>query len=149
MPHSIVRRRNPAFIEKLENRQLLSMAAPIAVGAPIVQQTVVIGIGGTSGVSFTGDNGLYDGITIRHATATITFSGEGVFVNMQGHSFFRKSLVETIESIAITNALPYRASLAVTTSYGPGLVNLGSISGGNLSSIIAPTANLVGDINVS
>ncbi len=134
-----------ASIEKLENRRFFSI-----VGGQIVQETVVIGIGGTAGVSFTGDNnGIYDGITVRHATATITFSGEGIPVNMQGHTYFRKSLVETIQSIVITNALPNHASLQVTTSPGPGLVNLGSISGGNLSSIIAPTANLTGAINVS
>jgi hypothetical protein len=148
MAHSLVRRVKSPSIEKLETRRHLSLTVP-TVSAPVIQQTIVIGIGGTTGVSFTGDNGLYDGITVHHATATIVFSGEGVPVNMQGHSFFRKSIVETIESISITNALPNRASLQVTTSFGPGLINLGSITGGNLSSIIAPTANLVGNINVS
>jgi hypothetical protein len=148
MAHAIARRVSSPSIEILENRRHLS-ASPPTVAAPVIQQTVTIGIGGTSGVLFTGDNGLYDGITVRHATATIVFSGIGVSVNMTGHTYFRKSLVETIESIAITNALPNKASLQVTTSFGPGLVNLGSITGGNLSSIIAPTANLVGDINVT
>jgi hypothetical protein len=132
-------------IENLENRRLLS----VSTSDPLSAETVVIGIGGATGVTFTATSGRYEGISTKGATATLVFSGSAAPVQIAGHVYFPRYAVESVVSIVLTNAVPGRASLKDVGTPGTGLFDVGSIDGGNLSSIYMPDVTLTTSLDVS
>jgi hypothetical protein len=150
MPSSQSRRaispsHNTPAIETLEDRRHLSISALDSFSA----ETVVIGTGGVTGVTFTATSGRYEGISTRDATATLVFSGSAAPVTIHGHVYFPRYSVESVVSIVLTNAVPGRASLKDVGTPGTGLFAVGSISGGNLSSIYMPDVTLTTALDVA
>ncbi len=143
MRRSRARRGQSPCIDQLENRRLLS------VSSVPHDEVVVIGSGGSNGVTFTASNGRYTGITAGAETATIVLSGLSIPGTVKGHTYFTKGIVETVVSITLTNAVPNRGLLGIRASFGTGSFDVGSITGGNLRGIIAPDVNLVGSVNIA
>jgi hypothetical protein len=134
-----------AAVEVLERRRLLT----VSVSDPVSAETVVIGPGSATGVTFTASNGRYEGISTADATATLVFSGSAAPVQIRGHVYFPRYSVESVDSIVLTDAVPGRASLREIATPGTGTFDVGSISGGNLSSIYMPDVTLTESMDVA
>jgi hypothetical protein len=133
-------------IESLESRRLLTgtttqlLSEPITIGTPSLKD-----------ITFVASSGRETTITVHSATAAIDFTSAptAALTLYKGHAFFPAGAVETVGSIAIANAMPGKSTLSVVCAYGPGLFNVGSITGGDLGSVKAPDVNLTGSMTVT
>jgi len=130
-------------IDQLENRTLLSNTT-----TELVQEPITIGVPSLKDITFVATNGRKTNISVSGATASIAFPGPAALTLYKGHAFFPAGAVETVGSIVIANAIPGKASLKVVCAYGSGSFDIGSITGGNLGSIVAPDVNLTGSMTL-
>jgi hypothetical protein len=133
-------------IEALENRTLLT-----GTTTELLSEPITIGTHSLKDITFVATSGRETTISVVNATAAINFTSAptAALTLYKGHAFFPAGAVETVGSIAISNAMPGKAGLTVVCAYGPGLFNVGSITGGDLGSINAKDVNLTGSMTVT
>ena len=142
MRQSFSRRSVPVSVDVLEDRRLMSVTLP--AGAPIT-----IGTSSVRAVVFTATNGRTTFVGVGHAEATLQFVDSPAVQVIQQVAFFDAGDRLSLDSITLSDAVPHKASLTITSTAGPGTFNVGSITGGDLASITARAVNLTGSLAVS
>jgi len=145
MRHIGSRGNRSVAVDSLEPRQFLSAGG----STEIIGEPIIIGTSTLKDITFMADNGRKTTISVHDAQAAITFSGTNVPLLLDKHGYFPNSSVETVDSILVTNAIPYQATLTEVGAYGFGALGVGSITGGDLNTINMPDVNLTGSLTLN